>query len=218
MKRGLYVFLFCLSVMLFSFGCSKDFEQIVFENISEEVETYFCGVGDFKAKLSSGQREEPYTYNGKRSALVDFAVLSVFCDCDKSMISVDVVINGQIETKILELNTINGEFVVDLEKKINESDVVLLKYGGSELTLECKSKDFQINSQKALDIGIGIFKEDLNKLVSKNELLAEVYLRVLDNAKDNFNRAYWYFYIYAVNNQTYSCVIDVMTGDIVLKN
>lgn len=218
MKKGLYVFLICLSFMFLFVGCAKDFNQIVEENISEKVETYFCGTGEFRAKLSSGQREEPYTYDGKKSKLVDFAVLSIICDCDKSILNAQVVINDVSESKIFELNTINGEFVVDLEKKVYESDKVLVKYNGSEVLLECKSKYFNIDSNEALQIGINTFKEDLEKLVSKNELQAELYLRVLDNPQDNFSKAFWYFYIFANNESSYSCVIDVTSGKIVVKN
>ena len=218
MKKGLYILLLCLTCFFTVFGCSNDFNEIVYKNISEQVETYFCGVGEFKAKISSGERENPYTYNGKTGSLVDFAILSVICDYTGSMIQVEITINEQTENKILELNTINGEFVIDLERKINQDDNVSVKYNNQELTLECRSKQFNINYLDALSIGIGTFEQDLKNLFSKNKLLAEIYLRVLDSAQNNFNRAYWYFYVYAENQTTYSCVIDVNSGEIVVKN
>ena len=216
------VFFGILSLLMISFGmlgCSHSANELASKNVSEKVTTYFCGVsGNFKASISSGQRENPYTYNGIKNPLVDFAVLTISCDSNLTYIDVDVKINDDTSTQRLEIDTVTGEYIVDLERYLVGSDLVSVKYKGIELNLECKSKDFKISHIEALKIGNDCFSEDLQNLISKNELLAEIYLRVLSSSADNFSRMYWYYYIFAQNGTTYSCVIDTNSGEIVVKN
>ena len=65
----------------------------------------------------------------------------------------------------------------------------------------CRSNEFIIGSEKALELGINEFNEEIKKLVSQNEFLGECYLRVLDRAEDNFENVFWYFYIFYIIRQ-----------------
>ena len=219
MKKGFFIvamfFAFCGAFL----GCSKDVNSLASQNISEKVLTYFCGVGEgFKASLSSGQRETPYTYNGIKGKLVDFAVLTISCDCKDPSIEAQVEINDERKSVRLEVDIVTGEYLVDLEKFLVSEDVVKVKYKENEVELECKSKDFKVSLKEALKIGNENFLTELENLSSKNELLAEIYLRVLSNSADNFSRTYWYYYIFAQNGTTMSCVIDTTSGEIIVKN
>lgn len=217
MKKNLFVCLMCVFSVFMCFGCNKD---IVSEkNISEKVEVYFNGVGDrFKASISSGQRENPYVYNGLTATLVDFAVLTIVCECVNSSIDAQITINEKRQNIRLEVDTVTGHFLTDLETKLKEDDVITLNYAGEGITLSCKSKDFKFSWKDSFEKGGMVFRDDLQKLSSSGTLTAEIYLRVLDSAEDEFSRTYWYFYIYAQNGTTYSCVIDPKSGEVVVKN
>lgn len=217
MKKNLFVYLMCTFSFFMCFGCNKN--VVSEKNVSERVETYFNGVANgFKASISSGQRENPYIYNGVTAPFVDFAVLTIVCDCANASIDVQITINEKCQNIRLEVDTVTGHFLTDLETKLKEGDVVTLNYAGESLTLSCMSKDFNLSWKDSFEKGMMVFKDDLQKLCSSGTLMAEIYLRVLDNAEDEFNRIYWYFYVYAQNGTTYSCVIDPKSGEVVVKN
>lgn len=207
-------FIFCIILT----GCSLDVQEMAKHSVSEKVEVYFSGSGDFSANISSGVREEPYEYNGKTEELKDFAIITIFVDEDLKYIQAEITINEELSTILLEQDLINGSHVVDLERKINQDDKVSLKYKGNVVELECKSNNFNVDCDKALEIGAETFSEELENLVSKKKLNAECYLRIIDNPNDKFNRLFWYFYIYAENGTSHYCVINIEDGNVLIKN
>lgn len=206
-----------LGILMFV-GCSVDASVLARKNISEIVDTYFCGTGDFNVSISSGKREDPYKYDGKRGNLQEFSVIEMSVSSQFSEIEVEIIVNEEVYKQILALNIITGRYIAELEKIVRADDKVFVKYKDSQVELVCRSNDFIVGSEKALELGINEFNEEIKKLVSQNEFLGECYLRVLDRAEDNFENIFWYFYIFAENKTTYSCVISVMTGEIVVRN
>lgn len=218
MKKFVVLF-FCLLLCFGGLGCSKDLSFTVEQNISEKVELYFCGVGEFNVSVSSGEREEPYVYDGKRGNMVEFSIFSVYIEnLRDDKIEIELDINDQKSIRTFEYNPLSGCYVFDLEKKMKKDDNIRVSYRNSEVRLLCFSSEFKIDCKKAINIATECFEEDMLKLFSKNELRGECYLRVLDNPKDDFKNKYWYFYVFAENKTSYSCVIDVYTGEIITKN
>ena len=207
----------CIGIMML-LGCSVDVTTLTKENVSEKTELYFTGVGEFKASLSSGEREDPFIYDGIKNACVDYSVVTLYVSSSAQSITAEVFINGIGEIKIFDFDIISGNYVADLEKKVKQEDEIKIKYRDQEVILNCVSKNFVIDANKALEIGIDSFKGEMEKLLSKNKLTAECYLRILDRAENNFSLVYWYFYIYAKNGTTYSCVITVDDGKIIVRN
>ena len=59
-------------------GCSLDVKTLSLEHVSEKTELYFTGVGEFKASLSSGEREDPYAYDGVKNKTVDYSLVTLY--------------------------------------------------------------------------------------------------------------------------------------------
>lgn len=207
-------FLFCLVLT----GCSINIQDLAKQSVSEMVEVYFSGTGDFSANISSGQREEPYEYNGKTGELKDFSVVTMLVSDNQKCIQAEISVNDKNATMILEQDLLTSSYVVDLGYKVSEDDKISIKYKGSVVDLECRSKNFNIKSSEALEIGTEAFSDELENLVSKKKLSAECYLRIIDNPNDKFNRLFWYFYIYAENGTSHYCVINIEDGNILTKS
>ena len=199
-------------------GCSMDAQELASQSISEKVQVYFSGVGDFTANINSGIREEPYKYNGKTGELKDFSIVTLNVGVDEKYIQAEIIINDKSSNILLEQDLLTSEHVVDLGYKVKEEDKITIKYKEGVVDLECRSKNFEINCEQALEIGIQTFNEELETLVSKKKLSAECYLRIIDNPEDKFNRLFWYFYIYAENGSTHYCVINIADGNVLTKN
>ncbi len=207
-------FLFCVVLT----GCSINIQDLAKQSISEMVEVYFSGAGDFSANISSGQREEPYEYNGKTGELKDFSVVTMLVSDNQKCIQAEISVNDKKATIILEQDLLSSSYVVDLGYKVSEDDKISIKYKGSVVDLECRSQNFNIKSSDALEIGTEAFSDELENLVSKRKLSAECYLRIIDNPNDKFNRLFWYFYIYAENGTSHYCVINIEDGNILTKS
>ena len=208
----------CLCCLFAITGCSLNVEELAKQSISEKVEVYFSGTGDFSANISSGYREDPYVYNGKTAEVKNFAVVTLLLGVDSKYVQADITINDKTSTILLEQDMLSSEHVADLGYKVKEDDEISIKYKDKSVQLTCKSKDFATSSDRALEIGTTAFAEDLEKLISKEKLSAECYLRVIDNPNDKFNRLFWYFYIYAENGTTHYCVISVEDDNILIKS
>lgn len=215
-KKILLLISFLFSLVLT--GCSVNIQDLAKQSVSEMVEIYFSGAGDFSANISAGQREEPYQYNGKSGELKDFSVVTMLVLDNQKCIQAEISVNNKKATIILEQDLLSSSYVVDLGYKVSEHDEISIKYKNSTVKLECRSKKFNIKSSDALEIGIDAFADELENLVSKKKLSAECYLRIIDNPNDKFNRLFWYFYIYAENGISHYCVINIEDGNILTKS
>ena len=84
-------FLFCLVLT----GCSINIQDLAKQSVSEMVEVYFSGTGDFSANISSGQREEPYEYNGKTGELNEFSVVTMLVSDNQKCIQAEISVNDK---------------------------------------------------------------------------------------------------------------------------
>lgn len=217
-KIFLLISFLCICGLVVFTGCSLNVQELAKESISEKVEVYFSGTGDFSANISSGYREEPYIHNGKTAEIKDFAIVTLILGVNAKFVEAEITINDKTDTILLEQDILTSEHLVDLAYRVKEDDKISVKYKDNVVELECKSKDFITTSDMALEIGTTAFETDLEKLISKEKLSAECYLRVINNPNDKFNRLFWYFYIYAENGTTYYCVINIDDGNILIKN
>lgn len=205
--------------LTFFAGCGTNLFQQVSDNMSEIVEDYYFGEGEsFNVSLSSGQREDPYEYNGITKKKVDFGALTIFSESKDEIIQVRIDLNVDKGSILLKKDVVSGAYMADIGKKVSPKDSFSVEYMGENVKLTCKSCDFGVSSQQALAIGVETFKADLSRLVYNNKLKAECYLRVLDDVSGQFIRNFWHFYIYTVDGESYSCVIDITSGEIVVKN
>ncbi|MBP3431552.1 MAG: hypothetical protein J6K39_01680 [Clostridia bacterium] len=221
MKRKvlLCLMLCVLSIMLFA--CGKTTEQRVEENMAERTRVYyFAECDDFYVTLSAGEREGEYLMNGKCEDRVKFALLSVRLaeTSADDILSIDVKIDGEVEEKEMELNGLNGCYMLDLEREISGREVISVAFGDTNLTLQNLSKDFAVDSEKAIEIACGELGDRILEGRSGNNLNAECYLRVLDKKANNFDDFFWCFTVVNTQNENYSVVISTVDGSILAKS
>lgn len=215
--KKVYLVLCLIGCLLFT-GCSNSVESQVKNNISEVVEVYYYGeCENFKGSLSIGRREDSYNYDGVSKGKVNFSVLTLFTGSSDEFIFAEVIVDGKSDKVFLERDLISGAHLVELNK-VGKGSKVEVKYLEDKIELVCKSDDFGMSYDDAIRIGSETFRSELNSLIFNNNLKAECYVRVLEDVSNNFIKNYWHFYVYTVEGISYSCVIDVDTGKIIIKN
>lgn len=209
---------FILPLVFVLGGCSTNYVELAKENMSEITNAYFYGKCDeFEISLSSGRREEPYVYDGKNGETCDFALVIMDLNSEKDKEIVVFSINSNAFSSVLEYNAITGTFMADLEREISENDNISVKFGNSQINLICQSKDFQVDENKAIEIGVNEFFEDFKNMIEKQELKAECYLKILDNLSNGFEKSFWCFAIVDTNGNHFNVIIDTNSGDILAK-
>lgn len=220
-KRMFLVLLMTLFVASVACGCGKTTYQLIKENMSEITNVYYYGENDdFYCSLSSGEREKNYLMDGRKSETVEFALfsLSFLKPRQNSMIKVFVTIGQTREEKEFELNTLNNKYMFDLGKSVGEGEEVFVEFEKSVLKLECLSKDFGVNADKALRIASEELEKQILACKSFNTLNAECYLTVLDKKANHFDGVFWCFSILNTQNQTFSIIISTKDGAVLAKS
>ena len=214
MKKCLCLFLIFSTVVLCA--CSNQINNIVLDNISDLRTNFFVGENqDFFAELSSGKREEQFFYDGISTRKVDCAVLSIgfFKTNYSNAIEVQVEIDGQAQNAILQHSPFEELFMIDLEKAIDDNAKVSIYYNNQKVDLKCISKDWEIDYNKAIEIGIKKFQSELENLYFNGKLNAEGYLKIV--YEKEFNKTYWYFGIIDRVGEKYNILIDVNDGRVI---
>jgi len=199
-------------------GCSQSQLDRAKENISEITYNYFYGkCDDFEISISSGEREEPYVYDGKSAGKCDFALVVARINGKNEKEPITFSINGDASSQMLEYNLMTGTYMLDLEKELMAEDVISVKYGNSQITLDNLAKDFAVDYNKAIEIGVNEFSEEINGMIEKEEFKAECYLKILDNLSNGYDTRFWCFSIVNEQGEHLNCVIDIMSGEIVAR-
>lgn len=215
-KKFLLLSILPLTILLG--GCSVNYNQIAKENMSEITDAYFYGKCDeFEISLSSGQRENPYVYDGKHNESCDFALVVMNLNSKNDKESVVFSIDGSAQSCVVEFNPITGTFMADLEKKLTQDDNVSVKFGNTQITLDCLSKDFKVDVDRAIEIGVSEFQENIENMFEKDNFKAECYLKVLDNLSNGYDKCFWCFSVVDANQNHYNVIIDTENGNILAK-
>ena len=208
-----------VGVMAFFFtSCAFDTEGKVKAAMSEECRVFFEGENhNFKATLECGMREEPYEFNGKSETKQEFGVIKVTFKAEYNDSKAGfILMNNNGENKIgeLEENPFDGSYMADVEIVFSEDAEIAIDVCGEVVPLVCKSKDFEINYEEAIKIAVTQLDEKLGTYMNATGLDAECYLKVINNQKNGFEDYFWYFSIYGKDGKTHSCVINVVTGEV----
>jgi hypothetical protein len=207
-----------LPLALLFTGCGQNQTDIVKAQMSEITYDYFYGKCDeFEISISSGEREEPYAYDGVSQEKCDFALVVVDLNTTIEKLNMTFSINGDASSVVLEYNYKTGTHMIDLEKRLDSDDIISVKYGNTQISIDCLSNEFAINYEKAIEIGVNEFSENITNLMQSGELKAEVYLKVLDNLSNNFDKSFWCFSIVDEKGQHLNCIIDTENGNIVAR-
>lgn len=219
-KKILLTVMLCCMLMSFC-GCGANTLQFVKDNMSELTNVYYFGENaECYCSLSSGRREKEYLLNGQSGEMVPFALLSLNPteNIFGNVILVKISVDGVENEKELEINSLNSAYMVDLENELSGEEKISVTFNGKVLTLECLSKDFVIDSQKAIEIATKELEEKILLKKSFSKLNAECYLRVLDKKANKQDGVFWCFSVLNVDNENYSVVISTTDGKVLAKS
>lgn len=213
-----FIVLLTLLLTIFTFGGCGTMEEYIKNNMSEIRQNIFDGTsGSFYVTLSSGMRENPYLSDGVHNKTVEFGVIELEL-FDKLYSGEKLEYTAKIDDKeisgILERNPFTGSFMDDIEMIINDDAKIEIniKYGNGEIiNLENKSKNWEIDYEKALEIGVKKITEKLSELNKKPS--GEGYLKIINNYTAG-KKYFWYFNFKTADLKSYSLVIDTATGSI----
>ncbi len=221
MKKFIKVFGLILCFTFFGLtlvGCGKSVEEELSLNISEYREDFFYGSSlNMTATFTDGQRESDFVTDGKKSQLQDFGVLVVRSNSDLGdKPKFQLKINDEIYEGEMERNPFDGSYVVDVLKRVNCEDtiVVTMLDLNETITLECLSKDWGCDCNRALNVFIENNKDNLNEYMGANGFEGEVYIKIVADKKDIAN-IYWYVLCVCQDGNVFASLISVENGEIV---
>lgn len=203
------------------FGCDKNTFKYVKSNMSELTTVYFFGENDnFSCSLFSGERESEYLLNGVSEKSVPFALLSLQLkeNAESSIVKISLTVDGQASERELEINTLSGAYMVDLEMQLSGTETISINYDDSQVELECLSNNFGIDSGKALEIASRELEDKIVLKKTWTKLNAECYLRILDKNANDYDGTFWCFTVLNVDNENYSVVISTNDGSVLAKS
>ena len=169
MKKCLFLLIFIC--FLFN-GCSSFLQGKCTRKISEYRSCLFYFKGEnFIATFTSGKREKDFLYNGIKTRLVPFGVISIKYlsnfDIKESRDYMLLIDSRQYNGK-LEYNPIDGTFVADICKEVTkDSDIYLRIWGGGtndQAEMVCISKDW-VSYKSAFKEVVNYKKTDIRQFI-----------------------------------------------------
>ncbi len=202
------------SLMLFGCGSQVDRLTLVQENMSEKSEVYFFSDNlNLPISIASGVREDPYGYDGESNDKCEFALIIARLDnSDNEYVTVNV--DGEEKQVLLEFNYRTGTHMADLEQTLTGNEVITVKFLDEEANLICKSNDFKVDANQALEIGAENLSSFIDSLRSGNNFNGECYLKLLDNISGGFSDIFWLFSVYSADGEMQNVIISTENGSV----
>lgn len=199
------IFLFLIPALLFC-GCGNDYVK---SNMAEITNLFFVGQAeDDYGSISVGEREINYQKDGICGKTCPFSLISLavsgyflmFLDCNIS-------INGVSQQ--IQLENVGGNYMFDLEYALLPSDSVEIEYMNRKMTFS--RKDFAISPDDAIELA----KKELKTEIDSHKNDSEFYLQVLREERAGLPSLFWGFTMVTRDKQTFTCVVDTNTGEII---
>ena len=173
-----------LLVPILMFGCQKAVS--LQESMSEITKIYFCAESEgVQGNISVGERENPYIIDGKHGKTCDFSLIALKFDelLVENQIEVEILINNNISSIILELNPANHFYMVDLGYALKENDEIELSYQKFKLSFINVTQEFAINYNEALKLSETALGDKMIKYYNGENFEGEGYLKVLTQSE-----------------------------------
>lgn len=208
-------------VALFS-GCSS---SSAISNVSDDRYGVFDGeCENFNATLIYGKRETPYKLDGIANELVDFAIISVNFPnkiAENEVVTYSLTAGDKKSSGNLERNPYTNEYMVDTKLALSGDETVNLVVQSdsceeTSLSLTNRSKTWEIDHEKALELGAKSLKEEINAFKKNGGY--EIQIKIATQQKTNFGTYYWNFYVISTSGKRHSVLISVSNGEILVKN
>lgn len=211
-KKIIILSIFAIFASCVFIGCTQNSTQQLKNNTSEITKTFFVGnEEDYYITLSSGCRESDYTFDGKTTDLIDFAVITLQFSTPKTdeFFDFEIIINNTSLSGTLAKNPYKTNYMCDLSRELSSTDQIQITLLDKTTKLECKSKDFSVDFEQAQALAIDKLSQKIDE-ITQNKY--ECYLKILykPEVSDNY---FWYFLV--KSDKYYNLVIDCQNGQIV---
>lgn len=203
-------------------GCGKgNIKSDVVNNMADIRYNLFVGQAEnISANLMCGMRENPYQADGIAKKTVQFGVITVTLkNRPTESVHYSLVAGKQSFAGVLEENPYNHTFMVDIEKIIDGEEGVYLTVEGvaSNMQLMPISKDWAVQYDKALELGISALEEDIKSMYHKRKFKAECFLKIILDQNAINNPYYWCFGVTGEDGKKAVVIFDVESGEIITK-
>ena len=216
----------CLSIIVFVtmlfVGCNNTTNS---ENISDLRYGIFEGQNEnFNATFLYGIREEPYRADGVSSSVkIEFGIITVTFENridENKVITYLLVIDENEYSGEMEKSPYSDDYMANIGKICNKNSSITLsiKVGDQEETIELEnvSLNFELDYEKAMEIGLDALSENISEIEKNNESY-EIYVKILSDQKYNFGKYYWGVSVVSPS-QRHNVLISTSTQEILLKN
>ncbi len=221
MKKKMFLMAFLVVLGSVLAGCESSMGRLVRQNLSECAKVYYYGENeDFYCTLSSGEREEAYFMDGRATGCVDYALLTVNFNQSKAdnVVVAEISVDEEVLQVELELNMMNGGYMVDLERQLTGDEKISIKVADEVLQLKCLSNEFGVDWRQTLEIASQEMLEALSRKKVGGKLNCEIYLRILDKKANDMDEIFWCVTILNVDDENFSIVISTVDGAVLAKS
>lgn len=222
MKKIVVLMLICFSLFMVPFGCAINLDTAVEKNMSEIRKNVFEGKNDdVKVTFMSGEREDPYEYDGVSEKKCDFGIFTVYFNEFVGSLKVPFIatINEQKFEGVLEKHPFNESYMVDIGNVASDDAEIIISINNEPaIVLENISSSWEISWQDALELGKQYLNDELNEIISNGKFNAECYLKPITDEDFISGQYFWAFSVINTKYQRYIVVFDVNSGDLLVKN
>ena len=221
MKRWLRAFLFLTAIILGAFtlcGCVSPMEKYD-DSISELREQLLVGSSDgFSAELISGYREQPFSIDGERAEITDYALLTVTpVDFTSSAsLKVKIVTPGAVIAGEAVRHPFENSYSFEVFQKINCDTVNLSVDGFGQAELKSVKKGEEISASRALEIALDNQQNAISEYKNGSKFTGEIFIRLINNPLGEQDKCYWYVSLVpkAEPERIIAVLINVVSGEV----
>jgi hypothetical protein len=216
MKRIFAVFMVILSAALVT-ACKPALEKRE-PNLSELRDVVMTG-GDERASITliSGKREQPYEIDGTVSGqTTDYTVITVkgSFPCEPSY---RLYAGGQEHEGVLVKHPFKDSYSAEIAVRTDGEASVMLSSGdyARSYALSSVITEDMITPGEALEIAEARLKDKISGMSEDGRLMAEIYLRLIENPISGDGGYYWYVAFVPERYVSYAVLIHPATREIV---
>ncbi len=219
-----FILLVCGLVSLTACGESKiDINDYVIENR----ECLFVAEDElYCATLSTGMREENYSFDGVVNKMVPFGIITLSRH-DSAPLANDeytyiLTVGEDSMTGFLEATAGENSYSIDVETAIPADATINLQitFTGYNFNQNMNniSKDFTVDNNTAIDIANKELSEEIKNICSDKNNKIEVVCKILKDYSNSEIKSYYYYIgILSTNGETIGILIDANSGEILAK-
>ena len=216
-RLSFFMVLSAIAFFMLFVGCSNDDLKYFAQKVSDQRVNYFQGeTTDYFVSFSSGVRESPYVLDGVSGDKVDFGIVLIKPknSFEPQSITYNVFVNNEEFVGEFEKSPFDETYAGDINKKVLDDDVIIIKInngaGEQEAVMTCITKDFKVDSNKALKIALDGLNEHKDKIKEQN---FEIYIKLFLDITNKIPDKYWIVMFLGEDGTSLNVLINPTTGE-----